>query len=247
VSTRPLVVRVEEVATGAAWFYRFDSGPVWIGCNPSASLSIARPFILEQHGIIQFDERSVRYQDLDASSATLIDGEPAGTGETPLTEWSRVEMGPVRLTVSRRPPEEPISDPAASPFAARAASTLVLPQRPDLPLANTAPPPDWSPPLPRAAPSTVTDRLARSDELDEALALERSGGRENRRPTETRKKPTRRRRVKSRFSFLAWLSAFALFVGIVGVAGLILQHRGLPWMPPALAARIPPWLAALFQ
>jgi hypothetical protein len=237
-STRPLVIRVEEVATGAAWVYLYESGPVWIGCTASATLPIARPFILEQHGILQFDERGVCYQDLDDRSATMIDGVPAGRAEHPVTEWSRIEMGPVRLTVTRRPPEEPVSAPIASPFAATAVSTLVLPQRPDLPLAN---PPSIS--LPRPAPPPGIDRLALSDELD-LDPPRRSSTRESRVPDSN--KP-RRRRVKRRFSFLSWLAAFGLFVVIVGVAGLILQYQGLPWMPAGLEARVPPWLARLFR
>jgi hypothetical protein len=44
-----------------------------------------------------------------------------------------------------------------------------------------------------------------------------------------------------------WLSAMVLGGAIVAVAGLLLQYRGLPWMPAELAARIPPWLANLFR
>jgi hypothetical protein len=242
-STRPLVIRVEEIATGAAWVYLFESGPVWIGNNSSVSLPIARPFILDNHGIIQFDERSVRYQDLDAHSGTAIDGVPAGNGENPLTEWSRVEMGPVRLTISRTPPNEPVGDPMASPFAATPPSTLILPPRDDLPVASAPLP--WAPPPPRREPAR--DALLHSDEFDEALPATGATGREVRSSTSVTKKKPRRRRVRSRFSFLAWLAAFALFVGIVGVAGLMLQFKGLPWMPPQMAARIPPWLAGLFR
>jgi hypothetical protein len=241
--TRPLVIRVEEIATGGAWVYVFDSGPVWIGCTASASLPIARPFILEQHGILQFDERSVRYQDLDARSGTSIDGVPAGSGENPVTEWSRIEMGPVRLTVSRKLPEEPASDPRGSPFAATAPATLVLPPRSDLPVAPVPLAPAWdAPPRPSAPPSNA---LLQSDEFDEALPSRRTS---ERAPTESKAKKTKRkRRVRRRFSFLAWVAAFALFVGIVGVAGLMLQFKGVPWMPPELAARIPAWLAAPFR
>jgi hypothetical protein len=54
--------------------------------------------------------------------------------------------------------------------------------------------------------------------------------------------------VKSTFSvFSWWLFAMVLGIAIVGVAGLVLQYQGLPWMPPWLASRIPPWLATLFR
>src|SRR4051812_49706932 len=126
VGAKPLVVRVEEVLSGQSWLYVFETGPVWVGSSPSSSLAIARPFILEQHGIFHFDDRSVRYQDLDPRAGTTIDGDPAGGSEHLLTDHSRLEMGPVRLTISRRRPAD-ISDPASSPFAGRPAPTLVLP------------------------------------------------------------------------------------------------------------------------
>jgi hypothetical protein len=105
--------------------------------------------------------------------------------------------------------------------------------------------PVWSPPPPRPG-SPGVDRLVETDELDEAVFSERPAAQKERTPTESKKKP-KRRRVRRRFSFLAWMAAFGLFVGIVGVAGLLLQYKGLPWMPPELAARVPPWLARLFH
>src|SRR3954453_17490903 len=110
--TTPLVVRVEGFATRQAWEYVFTSGPVWVGCGAEASLVIVRPFISLQHGCFRFDNQSVQYQDLDPGVGTLGGGDPAGGREGALTEFRQLDMGARRVTVSRRLPDEPVSDPS---------------------------------------------------------------------------------------------------------------------------------------
>jgi hypothetical protein len=233
--TRPLVIRVEDILTRQSWVYLFTATPVWVGCGAEASLLLARPKISAQHGCFHFDHHAVRYQDLDPGVGTLIDGMPAGGHETTLTEWSQVEMGDLRLTVSRRPPEEPILDPRQSPFAGTPAgpvgppprlwglpqpqpppATLVLPEGPP---PATPPPAEEPPPLSKAAP---------------------------RRKAKAGQRPRRRRRAWGR-AILMWLSALGVGVVIVGFAGLLLQYRGLAWMPPWLKEQIPPWVETLFR
>jgi hypothetical protein len=256
VSARPLVVRVEEPASGQSFVYVFSSGPVWVGASASAGLPIGRPFILDQHGIFHFDERAVRYQDLDARAGTLVDGDPVGRGEHLLTEHSRLEMGPVVLTISRREPDEPIADPRSSPFAVQMLSTMVLPPGPALPAAPIAPT-SWAKPVglhdpaPRVSgPLSALDLAMDVSLEDEDPRAYRQWGAVEDGPRPRERKPTRRGRGRGRHAASRaglWLMAFGLFVLVVGVAGLVLQYRGLPWMPPQLAARIPPWLAALFR
>ena len=91
--TKPLVIRVEDIASRQAWQYVFDSGPVWLGCGAEASLVIVRPFISLQHGCFRFDHHSVHYQDLDPGVGTIVDGSPAGNREVLLTEWTQLEPG----------------------------------------------------------------------------------------------------------------------------------------------------------
>jgi hypothetical protein len=255
VGAKPLVVRVEEVLSGQSWLYVFETGPVWVGSSPSSSLAIARPFILEQHGIFHFDDRSVRYQDLDPRAGTTIDGDPAGGGEHILTERTHVEMGPVRLTISRRTPAE-VSDPMSSPFAGRPAPTMVLAPRPDLRPAPAAEPVAWD------APTALQDIRGMTGPVDLSMSTDislededprayRQWGppderRRGRDAAKNRRRPGgRARRAGSRA--LVWLSALGLFAVVVGVAGLVLQYHGLPWMPPQVLARVPPWLATLFR
>jgi hypothetical protein len=253
-SGKPLVIRVEEVGTGQAWTYLFAEGPVWVGSGAGASLPIERPFIFEQHGIFHFDDRAVRYQDLDPRGGTLLDGTPATRGEHPITEWTRLEMGPVRLTLSRQVPPEPISDPRLSPFAAAPLRTLVLPPRLDLPRVPAAAPQGWPYELPPGVPDEPEFRLSSVDMRvpidDDDLPYRPRSESEARRGGEPRRPVRRRgrgvvRRAASRA--FVWGSALALFLIVVGVAGLLLQYRGLPWMPPPLAARVPPWLSGLFH
>ncbi len=65
-------------------------------------------------------------------------------------------------------------------------------------------------------------------------------------------KPVKRRRRRggarrALASAVKWLSALTLGLGILAAAGLLLQYRGLPWMPAQVAERIPPWLVNLFR
>src|SRR5206468_53817 len=87
---QPLVVRIEDILAREVWVYVFSDGPVWVGCGPTASLTIVRPFISLQHGCFHFDHRSVRYQDLAPGVGTIVDGVVAGGSEVPLTEWSQI-------------------------------------------------------------------------------------------------------------------------------------------------------------
>lgn len=241
--TNPLVVRVEDIATRRAWVYVFESGPVWVGCGPDSSLVLARPSIAPQHGCFRFDHHLVRYQDLSPAVGTLVDGDPVGGREVPLTDWSQLEMGDLRVTVSRRWPEEPVADPALSPFA-RPANAAEAPL-------SMAPGFD-APPLPPTLvlPQTAMAAFrapARNDAWSEIVDIGHT-------PIPRRSIPTspdrRRKRGRSKNGgrrWLLWLFAMLLGGAIVGAAGLLLQYRGLPWMPAELATRIPPWLVRLFR
>jgi len=238
--TKPLVVRVEDIATRQAWEYVFDSGPVWLGCGAEASLVIVRPFISLQHGCFRFDHHSAHYQDLDPGVGTIVDGAPAGSREVPLTDWTQLEMGELRITVSRRLPDLPVSDPALSPFARPLRAHDAVPPNPAA-LPRTMVLPDTAV-APYRAP-------ARNDAWSEIVDPEHTPPPSARRPAAP-KPVRRRRRGRAKHAFrrtLMWLSAMVLGGAIVAVAGLLLQYRGLPWMPAELAARIPPWLANLFR
>jgi hypothetical protein len=220
----PLVIRIIDTVTGESWVYVFQVGPVRIGCDIDSSLPIARPFISAQHGSFVFDDQSVRYQDLDPGAGTRVDGVPPRGRETIVSDWTSIQMGDLRITTSRRLPDTAIPDPGLSPFARPPASARRgRGQRtPDVPPTADPPRADRPPANPRAASSH-----------------------RSRRPQAVERPP--RRRVKARFSILAWLSAISLGVAVVAVLGLVLQFRVVPWMPPELVSRIPPWLGAWFQ
>jgi hypothetical protein len=218
----PLVVRIIDTLTGESWVYLFPVGPVTIGRGADCSLQIDRPFISAHQGSFQFDDHSVRFQDGDPRSGTRVDGVPAGGREKTVTDWTQIEMGDLRMTTSRRPPDQPVADPSLSPFA-RPQAGAAAPLRAHDPVVTPQPAPSRPPrskqPAAKVSAPPVRSRSSRSVE----------------RPP--------RRRVKRRFSILAWLSAIALGTAAVAAAGLVLQFRGLPWMPPELLSRIPPWLA----
>jgi hypothetical protein len=241
--TKPLVIRVEDIATRQAWQYVFESGPVWVGCGAEASLVIMRPFVSLQHGCFRFDHHFVHYQDLDPGVGTLVDGAPAGGREVPLTEWTQMEMGDLRITVSRRLPDEPVGDPAQSPFARPLRAYEAMPPAPAAPEAPVMP---RTLVLPDAAVASYRAPV-RNDAWSEIVEPGSTPAPRRSAPA----KPVRRRktgRVKHALRrSLLWLFAMVLGGAIVGVAGLLLQYRGLPWMPADLATRIPPWLSGLFR
>ena len=227
---------------GESWLYVFPVGPVFVGCGTDASLVIVRPFISLQHGCFHFDHHSARYQDLDPGVGTIIDGVAAAGSETPLTEWTQMDMGSLRVTVSRRPPDWGVADPSLSPFARAPAAppapayppTLVLPQSPRPYYPGPSAP--LAPPVAEPADSEKSD-----EDVPPPPQRRRSS-------TARVVRRSRAARVKRFFARLfAWLSALAVGVVIVGAAGLLLQYRGLAWMPPWLVSRVPPWLASLFH
>jgi FHA domain-containing protein len=228
----PLVVRIIDTVTGESWVYVFHVGPVSIGCGLDASLPIVRPLVSAQHGSFQFDDRSVRYQDHDPQNGTLVDGAATRGREKIVTDWTQIEIGNVRITTSRRLPDKPIPDPSLSPFGRLPGGSAVPPRpqdaavprgRQELSGAPSAPAPRPSSPAP--PPANLRARPSRH----------RTGSPAVERPP--------RRRVRSGFSVLAWLSAIALGLVVVGAAALVLQFSGVRWMPPELVARIPTWLA----
>jgi hypothetical protein len=231
----PLVVRIIDTLTGESWVYVFQVGPVRIGRGMDSSLPIARPFVSAQHGCFVFDDRSVRYQDLDPRAGTRVDGALAGGRETNVTDWTRIEMGDLRITTSRRLPDQPVADPGLSPFARSRASDVPAPLTEDSRSIDV-------PPAPRPAPSwTPAPRpSSRPAAPPRVVSSKRSS-----RPRPSERPP--RRRVKTRFSILAWLAALSAGIAAVAGAGLLLQFRGAPWMPPELVSQIPPWLADWFR
>jgi hypothetical protein len=207
----PLVVRIIDTVTGKSWVYVFPVGPVSVGCGLDSALPIARPGVAARHGTFLFDDHAVRYQDLEGGSGTLVDGAPPRGREKVLTDWSAIQIGDIRITTSRRAPDERVPDPSLSPFA-RPVGTAVPPRGHD------------REPAPRERRSSRPDRPAAK---------------------KARSQP--RPRVKTRSSPLVWLFAIAIGLGAVAAAGLVLQFRGLPWMPPEVLARVPPWLADWFR
>src|SRR3954451_25451160 len=121
--TDPLVVRIMDTRTGQSWVYVFSFGPVSVGCGADSTLQIARPFVVPRHGAFVFDDRSVHYQDLDPRSGTRVDSAPASGKEWPLTEWTRIQIGDLHITISRRPPAGPVPHASLSPFATAAAGS----------------------------------------------------------------------------------------------------------------------------
>jgi hypothetical protein len=241
---KPLVIRVEDINTREAWVYLFEQSPVWVGCGPEASLLLVRPFISLQHGCFRFDHQAVRYQDLDPGVGSLLDGEPAAGREVTLNDWTQLELGDLRVTVSRRPPDLPLSDPGQSPFARAPGGSPPAPAPlPPMPPTLVLPPEMAAAARPRRPPSDAWSEIVPPDDLSPA-PVRRSTSSSSPKPARRRRRGKVKHAVRRSF---VWLFAMGIGLVIVGVAGLLLQYRGLPWMPPELAARIPPWLANVFR
>jgi predicted component of type VI protein secretion system len=70
----PLLVRVDDLQTGASQQYAFDRSPVRIGRNPMNDLVLDAGFISQWHGVARFDERTTEYIDLGSTNGTLANG-----------------------------------------------------------------------------------------------------------------------------------------------------------------------------
>jgi len=119
----PLVIRVENLATGVAVQAAFLKSPVRIGRSEINDLPLAEPFVSTWHAVVRFDEQEIAYVDLGSTNGSIHDGARLERN-TPaaLQPGSEVVIGGLRLTFTRRTTEDHTVPPhRATVFAMRAA------------------------------------------------------------------------------------------------------------------------------
>jgi type VI secretion system protein ImpI len=140
----PLVVRIEDLQTGAKTHFAFIKSPVRIGRSELNDLPLPQGFVSQWHAVVQFDEREVRYVDLGSTNGSVVDGARlAKNVVVVLGPGATVTIGALRLTFERRATGEHRAPPPRTQFAIRAATVMraaVRPQTGAGPAAGAAPP-----------------------------------------------------------------------------------------------------------
>ncbi len=150
----PLVVRVEDLKTGASSQYAFIKSPVRIGRSEINDLPLPYGFVSTWHGLVRFDEREAHYLDLGSTNGSMVNGVRLETNAPMLLEpGAEVTIGQLRLTFARRATgERPAVAPQATMFAMRVANLPPEPPvRPPAPATAAAARPPTPAPIPDLA------------------------------------------------------------------------------------------------
>jgi type VI secretion system protein ImpI len=87
----PLLVRIDDLKTGASQQYAFARSPVRIGRNPMNDIALDWPFISQWHGLVRFDDNVTEYFDLGSTNGTLANGYRV-TKQEPVAVAGNVEL-----------------------------------------------------------------------------------------------------------------------------------------------------------
>jgi len=127
----PLVVRIEDLQTGARSQFAFIKSPVRIGRSELNDLPLAQGFVSQWHAIVQFDEREARYVDLGSTNGSIMDGARLEKNvAVVLGPGAEVTVGALRLSFERRATGEHRAAPPRTQFAIRAATVMRAAVRP---------------------------------------------------------------------------------------------------------------------
>ncbi len=95
----PLLVRIEDLETGASQQHAFERSPVRLGRNPLNDVVLGEGFVSQWHGVLRFDYARTEYIDLGSSNGTLANGQRMEKN-TPLAVGSAVELRVVSLRIN---------------------------------------------------------------------------------------------------------------------------------------------------
>ena len=94
----PLVIRVEDTQLGTTADFAFHHGPIRIGRNARNDLCLSARFVSAWHGLVEFDEVSIRYTDLASTNGTLLDGSRLRERvAVPIEDGTSLWIGALRL------------------------------------------------------------------------------------------------------------------------------------------------------
>lgn len=170
--TMPLVVRVEDLVTGAKAQFAFIRSPVRIGRSEINDLPLPQGFVSQWHAVVQFDEEGTRYVDLGSTNGSAVDGAPVDRNvPVELGPTTEVRIGSLRLVFERRATGEHRAPTPKTLFAIRAATTGRAAAVEHAPGAGEAPPPPGAPPQSTPAPPSAPAVRAPPGEVAPVLDL----------------------------------------------------------------------------
>ncbi len=70
----PLLVRVDDLTSGASRQFAFTRSPVRFGRSPMNDVVLDAPFISQWHGLVHFDAETTEYFDLGSTNGTFANG-----------------------------------------------------------------------------------------------------------------------------------------------------------------------------
>ncbi len=101
-----VIITLADARTGAKARYAFIRSPVHLGRREDNDVALDDPFVSARHGLLQFDEREVRYTDLGSCNGSVLDGQRLpGHAQARLGPGAVLCIGSFILTFSRGPPE----------------------------------------------------------------------------------------------------------------------------------------------
>jgi type VI secretion system protein len=153
----PLVVRIEDLLTGAKAQYAFLRSPVRIGRSEINDLPLPQGFVSQWHAVVQFDDKEIRYVDLGSTNGSIVDGARVGKNVVVVLESGKqVTIGALRLTFERRATGEHRAAAPRTQFAIKAATVMRPAARPGtLPGTGAAAPPPGAPAAGAGAPDAA--------------------------------------------------------------------------------------------
>ncbi len=120
----PLVIRSEDLQTGAVAKSAFIKSPVRIGRSELNDLPLVQGFVSQWHAIVQFDDSGVRYVDLGSTNGSVVDGVRVDSNvPVAIVDETEIRIGALKLTFSRRATGEHRAPPRTI-FAMRAATAF---------------------------------------------------------------------------------------------------------------------------
>lgn len=157
----PLVIRVENLATGAATQVAFLKSPVRIGRSEINDLPLAEPFVSTWHAVVRFDEQEVIFVDLGSTNGSIVAGARLERNQpVQVPPGGEVVIGALRLTFARRTTGAHPAPPLQATVFAQRAAALTPPPGP----AALAPPPAPAPE--DAVAAAAADQALAAAELD---------------------------------------------------------------------------------